>query len=82
MSIEFLTLSKDHQQVALFQTKAQFWAYLVGAWAMFALGLVPIAFLVIMPPQPLTLKITAFCLSVSFEMFSLCFSRNLKQTRK
>ena len=35
-----------------------------------------------MPPQPFTLKITAVCLSISFEMFSLSFARNLKQTRK
>lgn len=82
LSIEFSTISKDHQEVALFQTKAQFWAYFIGAWVMFALGLIPIAFLLIMPPQPFTLKITAVCLSVSFELFSLCFARNLKQTRK
>jgi hypothetical protein len=49
---------------------------------MLALGLIPLGFLLIMPPQPLTLKITAVGLSISFEMFSLCFARSLKQTRR
>ena len=78
----FFITSNDHQQVALFQTKVQFWACFVGAWLMFALGLIPIAFLLLMPPQPLTLKIAMFCVTAVCELFSLCFTRGLKQARK
>ncbi len=82
VSVEFSTVSTDHQRLALFQTKVQFWVHFVGVWLTLALGLVPTAFLLIVQPEPLTLKITAVCLSVSFQMFSLCFARSLKQTRE
>ena len=82
VTIQFARISDDHQRTALYQTKVQFWACFVGAWVMFGVGLVPIAFLLIMPPQPWMSKITGLCLSASFEMFSLCFARSLKQARK
>ncbi len=82
ISIGFSTVSEDHQRIALFQTKVHFWAYFAGVWITLALGLIPIAFLLIIQPEPLTLKITAIGLSLCFEMFSLCFARSLKETRK
>ena len=78
----FQTVSANHQRLAIFQTQKFFWAFFIASWTMFAVGLVPIVYLFLMPAAPIESKFVAGSLSVTFQALSFCFGRALKQTRR